>query len=82
MPPFWVALTRLEREELTGRPRTGPAAAFTAELERCCPPGHAGTLMVVPGEFTDAERYGAQAAADAHAMALVSEGPARMRISR
>jgi hypothetical protein len=38
--------------------------------------------MVVPGEFTDAERYGALAAADAHAVALVSEGPARERVLR
>jgi hypothetical protein len=38
--------------------------------------------MVVPGEFTDAERYGALAAADAHAVALVSEGPPRERVLR
>ena len=51
----------------------------------CCtalPPGLTATLMVVPGEFTDAERYGALAAADAHAVALVSEGPARERVLR
>ena len=46
------------------------------------PPGLTATLMVVPGEFTDAERYGALAAADAHAVALVSEGPARERVLR
>jgi hypothetical protein len=57
-------------------------AEFTAELARRCPPDLAGTLMVVPGEFTDAERYGALAAADAHAVALVSEGPARERVLR
>lgn len=44
---------------------------FTAELARRCPPGIAGTLAVVPGEFADAERYGALAAADAHAAVLV-----------
>jgi hypothetical protein len=57
-------------------------ARFTAELARRCPPGLAGALLVVPGAFTDAERYGALAAADAHAVALVSEGPARERILR
>jgi len=35
--------------------------------------------MVVPGEFTEAERYGTLAAADAHAAALGSAGPARER---
>jgi ROK family len=57
-------------------------AEFTAELTRRCPAGLTATLMVVPGEFTDAERYGALAAADAHAVALVSEGPARERVLR
>jgi hypothetical protein len=38
--------------------------------------------VVVPGEFTGAERCGALAAAAAHATALVSDGPARERISR
>jgi hypothetical protein len=42
-------------------------AAFAAELARRCPPGLAGDVAVVPGEFTDAERYGALAAADADA---------------
>ncbi len=44
-----------------------------AELERRCPPDLARTLTVVAGELADAERYGALAAADAHAAALVSE---------
>ncbi len=57
-------------------------AEFTAELARRCPLGLTATLMVVPGEFTDAERYGALAAADAHAVALVSEGPAREWVLR
>jgi predicted NBD/HSP70 family sugar kinase len=47
-------------------------AGATAELHRRCPPDLAGTLMVVAGELDDAERYGALAAADAHAAALVS----------
>ncbi len=49
-------------------------AAFTAELAQRCPPGLVGPLTVVSGEFVDAERYGALAAADAHAAALVSAG--------
>ena len=57
-------------------------AELTAELARRCPPGLAETLTVVPGQFTDAERYGALAAADARAVALVSEGPARELILR
>jgi predicted NBD/HSP70 family sugar kinase len=57
-------------------------AEFTAELARRCPPDLARALAVVPGEFTDAERYGALAAADAHAMALAAEGPARERVLR
>ena len=48
-------------------------AEFAAELARRCPPGIAGALAVVPGEFADAERYGALAAADASATVLVSE---------
>jgi predicted NBD/HSP70 family sugar kinase len=48
-------------------------AEFTAELARRCPQDIAATLAVVPGEFADAERYGALAAADAHAGVLVSE---------
>ena len=51
-------------------------AEFTAELARRCPPDVAGNLAVVPGEFTDAERYGALAAADAHAAVLLSEAAA------
>ena len=52
----------------------GPFIAdFTAELARRCPPDIARTLAVVPGEFADADRYGALAAADAHAAVLVSE---------
>jgi predicted NBD/HSP70 family sugar kinase len=47
-------------------------AGATAELERRCPPDLARTVMVVAGELDDAERYGALAAADAHAAALVS----------
>ena len=47
---------------------------FTAELARRCPPNLVRSLVVVPGEFVDAERYGALAAADAHAAALVSQG--------
>jgi ROK family len=46
-------------------------AGVTAELQQRCPPDLAGTLMVVAGELDDAERYGALAAADAHAMALL-----------
>ncbi len=57
-------------------------AEFTTEIARRCPPGLAATLMVVPGEFTDPERYEALAAADAHAAALVAEGPARERVPR
>jgi hypothetical protein len=48
-------------------------AAVTAELDQRCPPDLVGTPMVVAGELVDAERYGALAAADAHAAALVSE---------
>jgi hypothetical protein len=48
-------------------------AGVTAELGRRCPPDLAAALMVVAGELDDAERYGALAAADAHAAALVSE---------
>lgn len=52
----------------------GPfVAGVTTELEQRCPPDLAGTLMVVAGELADAERYGALAAADAHAAAMVSE---------
>jgi predicted NBD/HSP70 family sugar kinase len=52
----------------------GPfVAGVTTELEQRCPPDLAGTLMVVAGELADAERYGALAAADAHAAALISE---------
>lgn len=47
-------------------------AEFTAELARRCPPDLAAALAVVPGAFTDAERYGALAAADAHAVAQVT----------
>jgi predicted NBD/HSP70 family sugar kinase len=47
-------------------------AGVTAELGRRCPPDLAAALMVVAGELDDAERYGALAAADAHAAALVS----------
>jgi predicted NBD/HSP70 family sugar kinase len=46
-------------------------AGVTTELERRCPPDLAVTLMVVAGELEDAERYGALAAADAHATALL-----------
>jgi predicted NBD/HSP70 family sugar kinase len=42
-------------------------AGVTAEVEQRCPPDLAGTLTVVAGELDDAERYGALAAADAHA---------------
>lgn len=49
-------------------------AEFTAELGLRCPPDLVRALVVVPGEFVDAERYGALAAADAHAAALVSAG--------
>ena len=48
-------------------------AGVTAEVERRCPPDLARTVTVVAGELADAERYGALAAADAHAAALVSE---------
>jgi hypothetical protein len=48
-------------------------AGVTAELERRCPPDLGAALVVVAGELDDAERYGALAAADAHAAALVSE---------
>jgi hypothetical protein len=48
-------------------------AGVTAELARRCPPDLAGSLAVVAGELDDAERYGALAAADAHATALISE---------
>jgi hypothetical protein len=47
-------------------------AGVTAELRRRCPPDLAGNLVVVAGELDDAERYGALAAANAHAVALVS----------
>jgi predicted NBD/HSP70 family sugar kinase len=47
-------------------------AGVTAEVERRCPPDLAGTLTIVAGELDDAERYGALAAADAHAAALIS----------
>jgi predicted NBD/HSP70 family sugar kinase len=48
-------------------------AAVAAELARRCPPVLTRALVVVPGELSDAERYGALAVADAHATALVSE---------
>ncbi len=48
-------------------------AGVTAEVEQRCPPDLARTVTVVAGELADAERYGALAAADAHAAALVSE---------
>jgi predicted NBD/HSP70 family sugar kinase len=48
-------------------------AGVTAEVERRCPPDLARTATVVAGELADAERYGALAAADAHAAALVTE---------
>jgi predicted NBD/HSP70 family sugar kinase len=48
-------------------------AGVTTEVERRCPPDLARTVKVVAGELADAERYGALAAADAHAAALVSE---------
>jgi predicted NBD/HSP70 family sugar kinase len=47
-------------------------AGVTAEVERRCPPDLAGALTIVAGELDDAERYGALAAADAHAAALIS----------
>jgi ROK family len=53
-------------------------AGVTTELEQRCPPDLAGTLMVVAGELDDAERYGALAAADAYAAALVSETSRRV----
>jgi hypothetical protein len=56
-------------------------AEFTAELARRRPPDLTGALAVGPGEFTDAERHGALAA-DAHAIALDAEGPARERVPR
>jgi hypothetical protein len=49
-------------------------AGVTAELARRCPPDLASSLAVVAGELKDAERYGALAAADAHATALLSAG--------
>jgi predicted NBD/HSP70 family sugar kinase len=49
-------------------------AGVTAELARRCPPDLASSLAVVAGELNDAERYGALAAADAHATALLSAG--------
>jgi predicted NBD/HSP70 family sugar kinase len=53
---------------------SGPfIAGVNAELARRCPPRVAGGLAVVAGELDDAERYGALAAADAHATALISE---------
>jgi hypothetical protein len=65
-------------------------AAFTAEPEPCCPSGLGGTLMVVPGEFTGAETYGALAADARHGtgvgratargdIALITRKPARAR---
>ena len=47
-------------------------SGITAEVGRRCPPDLARTVTVVTGELADAERYGALAAADAHAAALVS----------
>jgi hypothetical protein len=80
-------VTTLDLDCVVVDPRLGEEcgpfiAEFTAELARRCPPGVAGTLSVGPGEFSDAERHGALAAADAHAVALVSEGPARYRVLR
>ena len=49
-------------------------AEFTAELARRCPQDLVRPLVVVPGEFVDAELHGALAAADAHAAAQVSHG--------
>ena len=48
-------------------------AGVAAEVEQRCPPDLAGTLTVVAGALDDAERYGALAAADAHAAELISE---------
>jgi predicted NBD/HSP70 family sugar kinase len=51
-----------------------------AELDRRCPPDLAGILGVVAGELEDAERYGALAAANAHARSCVSTS-SRVRAS-
>jgi hypothetical protein len=80
-------VTTLDLDCVVVDPRLGEEcgpfiAEFTAEVARRSPPGLAGPLTVVPGAFADAERYGALAAADAHAVALVSEGPARERVLR
>jgi hypothetical protein len=70
-PDCMVVDARLAQE-------SGPfIAGVTAELARRCPPELAESLVVVAGELDDAERYGALAAADAHATALVCE-PARL----
>ena len=84
---FSALVTTLDLDCVVVDPRLGEEcgpfiAEFTAELARRCPPGRGGTLTVVPGAFADAERYGALSAADAHAVALVSEGPARERVLR
>ena len=78
--PSSALVTALDPDCVVVDPRLGEEcgpfiAEFTAELAGAAA-DLAGTLMVVPGEFTDAERYGALAAADAHAVALVSEGGA------
>ena len=48
-------------------------AGVTSELARRCPAQVAENLAVVAGELEDARRFGALAAADAHAAALVSQ---------
>ena len=47
-------------------------AGVTAQLARQCPRQVAENLAVVAGELADAQRFGALAAADAHAAALLS----------
>lgn len=58
--------------------RLGPqakpfAAGVTTELARRCPADLGGSVAVVGGELTDAERFGAIAAADGHAAMLLPD---------
>ena len=76
---FSPLVTTLDPDCVVVDPRLGEEcwpfiAEFTAELARRCPQDLVRSLVVVPGEFVDAELHGALAAADAHAAAQVSQG--------
>jgi predicted NBD/HSP70 family sugar kinase len=55
-----------------GREAKSFMTGITNELARCCPSELGESAAVVLGELDDAERFGALAAADAHAVTLLS----------